>query len=81
MQRSRHAVRYYIDRNHNDDGTEVRSVPVTIVAAERPEQARQDAASPRGDEPAVPAPSRRTKSAHVSTLVRSAVRRAPRRGR
>jgi len=78
MQRSRHAVRYYIDHNHTDDGAEVRSVPVTIHAAE---PAQQDAAQARGDDAAAPAPSRRGKSAHVSTLVRSAVRRAPRRGR
>lgn len=76
MRRKEHAVRYYIDRN--DQGAEVRSVPVSVRATGRPAPATRelDAAqdSARLDGSDIKAGKG---DSRVTRLVRSAVRRTP----
>ena len=80
MQRSRHAVRYYIDRSQ--DGAEIRSVPVTLHAAELPDPANRTDTSPLVDDTKSSTTGRRpvkpALSAGVTTLIRSAARRPSR---
>ncbi|MBA2278687.1 MAG: hypothetical protein H0W06_13100 [Chloroflexia bacterium] len=76
MSRPQHAVRYYIDRN--DEGAEVRSVPVAVREAPAPQQ--RDLSTESGPSPAS-RPTSPKKRSRVTRLVRSAVRRSTAGGR
>ena len=73
MQRSTHAVRYYIVKQ--DDTAEIRTVPVAIKEADRSSRVQRPAL--RSAAPAVPVSEPEQSRSRVRRLVHSAVRRVP----